>query len=53
MHGDSYIGKVFTAKGNSWYPSGSVRHPKFKEWRDDKTPEECTLEQIPIEVRIG
>ena len=53
VHGDKYIGKVFTAKGNSWYPSGSVRHPKFKEWRDDKTPEECTVEQIPIEVRIG
>ena len=45
------IGKVFTAKGNGWYPSGSIRHPKFKLWRSDKTPEECLFSQIPEEYR--
>ena len=50
-NGDDYIGKVFTAKGNSWYPSGSIRHPKFKEWRDDKQPIDCTYDQIPESLR--
>jgi len=50
-NGDDYIGKVFTAKGNSWYPSGSIRHPKFKEWRDDKKPIDCTYDQIPESLR--
>ena len=45
------IGAVFTAKGNGWYPSGSIRHPKFKMWRSDKTPEECTYDQFPEEFR--
>lgn len=50
-NGDDYIGKVFTAKGNVWYPSGSIRHPKFKEWRDDKQPIDCTYDQIPESLR--
>ena len=50
-NGDDYIGKVFTAKGNAWYPSGSIRHPKFKEWRDDKQPIDCTYDQIPESLR--
>jgi len=50
-NGDNYIGKVFTAKGNAWYPSGSIRHPKFKEWRDDKQPIDCTYDQIPESLR--
>tara|TARA_R110000744_G_scaffold75550_1_gene150201 strand:- start:1360 stop:2241 length:882 start_codon:yes stop_codon:yes gene_type:complete len=50
-NGDSYIGKVFTAKGNGWYPSGSIRHPKFKEWRDDKEADECSYGQIPEVMR--
>ena len=48
---ERYIGQVFTAKGNSWYPTGAVRHPMFRFWRDDKFPEECTYEQIPESVR--
>ena len=48
---DYYIGKVFTAKGNAWYPSGSIRHPKFKTWRDDKQPDDCTYDQIPESLR--
>jgi len=48
---EKYIGKVFTAKGNAWYPSGALRHPMFKRWRFDKTPDECTYDQIPEECR--
>jgi len=44
-------GQVFTAKGNGWYPSGAIRHPKFVRWRDDKKPEECVYAQIPREIR--
>ena len=50
-NGEDYIGKVFTAKGNGWYPSGSIRHPKFKGWRDDKEANECSIEQIPSTMR--
>ena len=50
-HKDDYIGKVFTAKGNGWYPSGSIRHPKFVCWRADKEAEECSYEQIPEVMR--
>jgi|7_EtaG_2_1085326.scaffolds.fasta_scaffold07191_7 ATP-dependent DNA ligase len=46
-----YIGQVFKAKGNTWYPSGSIRHPKFLHWRDDKDVEDCTYDQIPKSVR--
>jgi len=46
-----YIGQVFTAKGNNWYPSGAIRHPMFMRWRDDKEPEECSYEQIPEGIR--
>ena len=46
-----YIGQVFTAKGNGWYGTGAIRHPKFKRWRDDKTPEKCTYDQIPEGIR--
>ena len=46
-----YIGRVFTAKGNGFYPSGSIRHPKFKVWRDDKEITECTYDQIPEGIR--
>ena len=48
---DAYIGQVFTAKGNGWYGTGAIRHPKFKGWRKDKSPEECTYDQIPEGIR--
>mgnify|MGYP001472901117 CR=1 FL=1 len=48
---ERYIGRVFTAKGNNWYPSGAIRHPQFQRWRNDKAPEDCTYEQIPEGVR--
>ena len=46
-----FIGRVFTAKGFCFYPSGAIRHPKFKNFRIDKTKEECTFDQIPESVR--
>ena len=52
-HPERYVGQVFTAKGNGWYPSGSIRHPKFKQWRDDKEFDECTYDQIPEIIREG
>ena len=48
---EAYIGQVFTAKGNGWYGTGAIRHPKFKRWRKDKEPEECTYDQIPEGIR--
>ena len=44
---DYFIGKVFTAHGYCFYPSGAIRHPKFKVFRTDKDSEDCTFEQIP------
>ena len=46
-HAKDYIGKVFKATGHGWFPSGSVRHPKFSAFRDDKSMMECTYDQIP------
>ena len=45
------IGKIFTAKGNDWFPSGSIRHPKFREWRTDKTHYECSYAQVPDNIK--
>jgi len=50
---EKYKGRIFTAKGNDWYPSGSIRHPKFREWRDDKTHYECSYTQVPEDIRDG
>jgi len=50
---DDYIGRVFTATGHGWFPSGSVRHPKFANFRDDKGILECTYDQIPEIHREG
>tara|TARA_Y100001951_G_scaffold50131_1_gene39573 strand:- start:44 stop:892 length:849 start_codon:yes stop_codon:yes gene_type:complete len=48
---EMFIGQVFTAKGNNWYPSGAIRHPIFQRWRADKEPTECSYEQIPEGIR--
>tara|TARA_R110000765_G_scaffold85157_7_gene164325 strand:- start:180 stop:1091 length:912 start_codon:yes stop_codon:yes gene_type:complete len=48
---ENYIGKIFTAKGNDWFPSGSIRHPKFRHWREDKTHYECSYTQVPEDIR--
>ena len=44
---EKFIGKVFTATGHGWFPSGSIRHPKYSYFRDDKSMMECTYDQIP------
>ena len=48
---DYFIDRVFTAKGFCFYPSGAIRHPKFKNFRIDKIKEDCTFDQIPESVR--
>ena len=48
---EKYKGRIFTAKGNDWYPSGSIRHPKFRRWRDSKTHYECSYDQVPYSIR--
>lgn len=40
-HKDEWVGRVFEAYGFQQFPSGSLRHPQWKCWRDDKKPEEC------------
>ena len=42
-----WIGQVFKATGHGWFPSGSIRHPKYSYFRDDKSMMECTYDQIP------
>jgi ATP-dependent DNA ligase len=48
---DYYMGRIFTATGHGYYPSGSLRHPKFGRWRDDKYVQQCTYDQIPEVIR--
>ena len=50
---EKYVGQVFTAKGNGWFTSGSIRHPKFSRWREDKTMIECSYDQLPEGIRSG
>lgn len=40
---ESFIGRVFEAKGFKKFKSGALRHPSFVRWREDKTPEMCKL----------
>ena len=42
-----WIGQVFKATGHGWFPSGSIRHPKFAKFRIDKGRMECTYDLIP------
>ena len=43
---EQYIGKVLEARGKILFTSGALRHPAFTKWRDDVTPEECTLRSV-------
>lgn len=38
---DELIGKVFEAYGNQVFSGGSLRHPNFLRWREDKPADEC------------
>lgn len=41
------IGKVCEVSGMEIDSvSGHIRHPRFVQWRTDKAPEECTLDQV-------
>jgi hypothetical protein len=35
-----YMGKVFEAEGSRCFDSGALRHPRFKRWRLDMTPDQ-------------
>lgn len=47
---EDFIGRVFTASGKGVFSSGSVRHPNFERWHQDKLPHECTLESA---LKVG
>lgn len=38
---DSYIGRVFKVIGKAKFASGSIRHPQWGGFREDKLPEDC------------
>ncbi len=40
-HRERYIGKVFEVKAWALFDSGSLRHPNFIRWRDDKEVGDC------------
>jgi ATP-dependent DNA ligase len=39
--------KVWVVEFANWTPKGAMFHPVFLRERDDKTPEECTVDQRP------
>jgi len=41
-----YKGRVIEIVCNKVFESGAVRHPRFKCFRDDKMPEDCTWEAL-------
>lgn len=42
----SYIGSVIECKGLEVHSSGALRHGHFERRRDDKSPQECTIESV-------
>jgi len=42
---------VWQVEFASWTDKGSVQFPEFIRVREDKTPKECTTEQLPEELR--
>ena len=46
-HQDYFKGKVFKAHGYDIFPSGAIRHGKFKNFRTDKERHECYFTQCP------
>ena len=47
-----YVGKVVEVSGMEIFKdTGAIRHPRFVCWRDDKTPEECTWDQVEEIIR--
>jgi hypothetical protein len=39
------VGKVAVVEAWFQFPSGALRHPQFKRFRDDKLPQECLPER--------
>lgn len=48
-----YIGRVLEIEGQEILKSGSIRHPRFIQWRDDKNPKDCLLERYKEWVDIN
>lgn len=42
-HPEHYLGRVITVKHYGREPTGKFRHPQFKDFRDDKAPEDCVF----------
>lgn len=42
---EQYVGRVFEVTGQEQFASGSIRHPRFLQWRDDKRAEDCIFRQ--------
>jgi ATP-dependent DNA ligase len=45
--------KVWVVEFANWTPKGAMFHPVFLRGRDDKTCEECTIDQRPPLEEIG
>lgn len=44
--GEGDLGKVIEVEFQYVAAKGRLRHPRFKRFRDDKRPEECTIDQL-------
>lgn len=42
---EKYVGRVFQCEGKDRFRGGSLRHPQFQFWRDDKLPEQCIYKE--------
>lgn len=40
---ESFIGRVFEVTGQEQFNSGAIRHPRWVQWRDDKSAEDCVF----------
>lgn len=47
LNQSKYLGRVAEIKYQLVGAGGRLRHPRFHRWRDDKQPEECTVDQDP------
>jgi len=47
-----YLGTVVEVHGFEIFKSGSIRHPSFLRFRDDKDTKDCTWEKIVVDKKI-
>lgn len=45
QNGDKYLGRVVEIRANGREPTGKFRHPRFKQFRDDKAAEQCVYDE--------